>query len=74
VTRLARAPSRPASAVTTGLTLPCSSVGVEGIVTKIKLGTRQMYGRAGFALLQARHPSPRVARDRGIRAGAQNMF
>jgi transposase len=46
-------------AVTNGLTLPYSSGKVEGNVNKIKTIKRQMYGRAGFALLRKRvllHP------------------
>ena len=38
-------------AVTNGLTLPHSPGKVEGTVNKIKMIKRQMYGRAGFALL-----------------------
>jgi transposase len=47
-------------AVINGLTLPCSSGRVEGIVNKVKMIKRQMYGRAGFALLRRRvilHPA-----------------
>jgi transposase len=47
-------------AVTSGLTLPCSSGKVEGAVNKIKTLKRQMYGRAGFDLLRTRvilHPT-----------------
>jgi transposase len=47
-------------AVTNGLTLPYSSGKVEGTVNKIKMLKRQMYGRAGFALLRTRvinHPA-----------------
>ena len=47
-------------AVTNGLTLPYSSGKVEGTVNKIKTIKRQMYGRAGFALLRTRvilHPT-----------------
>ena len=47
-------------AVINGLTLPYSSGKVEGIVNKIKMLKRQMYGRAGFALLRKRvllHPT-----------------
>jgi transposase len=50
---------RDQQAVTNGLTLPYSSAAVEGTVTKIKMLKRQMYGRAGFALLRKRvilHP------------------
>ena len=41
------------------LTLPYSSGPVEGNVNRIKMLKRQMYGRAGFALLRKRvilHP------------------
>jgi transposase len=47
-------------AVINGLTLPYSSGRVEGTVNKIKMIKRQMYGRAGFALLRKRimlHPA-----------------
>src|ERR1035441_8454888 len=47
-------------AVANGLTLPWSSGKVEGTVNKIKMIKRQMYGRAGFALLRKRvilHPA-----------------
>jgi len=47
-------------AVVNGLTLPYSSGRVEGIVNKVKMVKRQMYGRAGFALLRRRvmmHPA-----------------
>jgi transposase len=47
-------------AVTNGLTLDWSSGKVEGTVNKIKMIKRQMYGRAGFALLRKRvilHPA-----------------
>jgi transposase len=47
-------------AVINGLTLPHSSGRVEGTVNKIKTVKRQMYGRAGFALLRKRvilHPA-----------------
>jgi transposase len=47
-------------AVANGLTLPWSSGKVEGIVNKIKMLKRQMYGRAGFGLLRTRvilHPA-----------------
>jgi transposase len=50
---------RDQQAVTAGLTLPYSSAAVEGNVTRIKMIKRQMYGRAGFALLRKRvilHP------------------
>jgi transposase len=50
---------RDQQAVTAGLTLPYSSAAVEGNVTKIKMLKRQMYGRAGLALLRKRvilHP------------------
>jgi transposase len=47
-------------AVINGLTLPLSSGRVEGTVNKVKMIKRQMYGRAGFALLRRRvmlHPA-----------------
>jgi transposase len=47
-------------AVTNGLTLDWNSGRVEGTVNKIKMIKRQMYGRAGFALLRKRvilHPA-----------------
>jgi transposase len=47
-------------AVLNGLSLPYSSGRVEGTVNKIKTVKRQMYGRAGFALLRTRvtlHPA-----------------
>ena len=50
---------RDLDAVTAGLTLPYSSGPVEGNVNRIKMLKRQMYGRAGFALLRKRvilHP------------------
>jgi len=50
---------RDLDAVTAGLTLPYSSGTVEGNVNRIKMLKRQMYGRAGFALLRKRvilHP------------------
>jgi transposase len=42
------------AAVLNGLTLPHSSGAVEGHVNRIKMLKRQMYGRAGFALLRKR--------------------
>jgi transposase len=45
---------RDLPAVTAGLTLPHSSGPVEGNVNRIKTIKRQMYGRAGFALLRKR--------------------
>ena len=55
-------------AVTNGLTLPWNSGKVEGTVNKIKMIKRQMYGRAGFALLRKRvilHPAlPRSQNSR----------
>jgi transposase len=50
---------RDLDAVTAGLTLPYTSGPVEGNVNRIKMLKRQMYGRAGFALLRKRvilHP------------------
>jgi transposase len=51
---------RDQQAVTNGLSLPWSSAAMEGNVNKIKMIKRQMYGRAGFALLRKRvilHPA-----------------
>ena len=51
---------RDQQAVTAGLALPYSSAAMEGNVNKIKMIKRQMYGRAGFALLRKRvilHPA-----------------
>ena len=45
---------RDLPAVVAGLTLPYSNGPTEGVNTKIKLLKRQMYGRAGFALLRQR--------------------
>ncbi|MER7894560.1 ISL3 family transposase [Micromonospora sp. NPDC094482] len=42
------------TAVVAGLTLPYSNGPTEGANTKVKLLKRQMYGRAGFALLRQR--------------------
>jgi transposase len=41
-------------AIVAGLTLPYSNGPAEGIINKIKMLKRQMYGRAGFALLRKR--------------------
>ncbi|MEV0618761.1 transposase [Nonomuraea sp. NPDC050404] len=41
-------------AVIAGLTLPYSNGPTEGVINKIKLLKRQMYGRAGLALLRKR--------------------
>jgi hypothetical protein len=57
---------RDQQAVTAGLTLPHSSAAVEGNVTRIKMIKRQMYGRAGFALLRKRvilHPGSHRSRN-----------
>ena len=51
---------RDQQAVTAGLALPYSSGAMEGNVNKIKMIKRQMFGRAGFALLRKRvilHPA-----------------
>ena len=51
---------RDQDAVTAGPALPYSSAAMEGNVNKIKMIKRQMYGRAGFALLRKRvilHPA-----------------
>ena len=45
---------RDHDAVLNGLTLPWSSGAVEGNVNRLKMIKRQMYGRAGFALLRKR--------------------
>lgn len=45
---------RDQDAVRAGLSLPWSSGPVEGNVNRIKMLKRQMYGRAGFALLRKR--------------------
>jgi transposase len=45
---------RDHQAVSNGLTLPYSSGPVEGNINRIKMLKRQMYGRAGFALLRKR--------------------
>ena len=42
------------AAVKAGLTWPVNNGQVEGQVTKLKLIKRQMYGKAGFALLRQR--------------------
>jgi len=41
-------------AVVAGLALPYSNGPIEGADTKVKFLKRQMYGRAGFALLRQR--------------------
>ncbi|MFD0772338.1 hypothetical protein ACFQZ2_00165 [Streptomonospora algeriensis] len=45
---------RDRDAAEAGLSLPWSSGVVEGHVNRIKMLKRQMYGRAGFALLRKR--------------------
>ncbi|GGK79366.1 transposase [Mangrovihabitans endophyticus] len=45
---------RDLPAVVAGLTLPYSNGPIEGANTKVKFLKRQMYGRAGFALLPQR--------------------
>ena len=45
---------RDLDAVVAGLSLEWSNGPVEGQVNRLKLVKRQMYGRAGFALLRAR--------------------
>lgn len=45
---------RDRDAVIAGLTLPWNSGAVEGHVNRIKMLKRQMFGRAGFALLRKR--------------------
>jgi transposase len=51
---LAAGINRDRVAVIAGLTLPWSSGVVEGHVNRIKMLKRQMFGRAGFALLRKR--------------------
>jgi len=51
---LAAGIDRDLAAVIAGLTLPWSSGTVEGHVNRIKTLKRQMFGRAGFALLRKR--------------------
>ncbi len=51
---LAAGIDRDLNAVTASLTLPWSSGTVEGHVNRIKMLKRQMFGRAGFALLRKR--------------------
>ncbi|TPQ18336.1 transposase [Streptomyces sporangiiformans] len=45
---------RDLDAVTAGLSTPWNSGVVEGHVNRIKMLKRQMFGRAGFALLRKR--------------------
>ncbi|MFI9773015.1 hypothetical protein ACIHJG_40325 [Streptomyces sp. NPDC052415] len=45
---------RDLAALVAGLTLPWNSGAVEGHVNRIKMLKRQMFGRAGFALLRKR--------------------
>jgi hypothetical protein len=49
-------------AVVAGLTLPYSNGPIEGANTKVKFLKRQMYGRAGFALLRQRICSHETSR------------
>ncbi|MFF3559742.1 transposase [Streptomyces sp. NPDC002574] len=51
---LAAGIDRDRDAVIAGLTLPWSSGVIEGHVNRIKILKRQMFGRAGFALLRKR--------------------
>ncbi|MEV1004720.1 transposase [Nonomuraea sp. NPDC050202] len=51
-------------AVAAGLTLPYSNGPTEGVVNKIKLLKRQMYGRAGLALLRNGYFSPSLGTER----------
>lgn len=51
---LAAGIDRDRAAVIAGLTLPWNSGAVEGHVNRIKMLKRQMFGRAGFALLRKR--------------------
>lgn len=52
--QFARGVQRDKAAVQAGLTWEINNGQVEGQVTKIKLIKRQMYGKAGFALLRHR--------------------
>ena len=52
--QFARGVQRDKAAVQAGLTWEINNGQVEGQVTKIKLIKRQMYGKAGFALLRQR--------------------
>lgn len=54
LSRFAQHLERDLDAVTAGLTQPWSSGVVEGHVNRIKMLKRQMFGRAGFALLRKR--------------------
>lgn len=51
---LAAGIERDRDAVIAGLTLPWNSGVIEGHVDRIKMFKRQMFGRAGFALLRKR--------------------
>jgi transposase len=51
---LARSLAQDSAAVTAAITLPWNNGSVEGQVGRLKLIKRQMYGRAGMALLKAR--------------------
>ncbi|MFJ2235101.1 hypothetical protein [Streptomyces sp. NPDC087859] len=51
---LAAGIDRDLNAATAGLTLPWSSGAVEGHANRIKMLKRQMFARAGFALLRKR--------------------
>lgn len=72
-------------AVIAGLTLPYSNGPMEGTNTKVKLLKRQMYGRAGFALLRQRillsqqrsvttafMPEPKTVQPRAVPGGASS--
>lgn len=52
--RFAQHLERDLDAVTAGLTHPWNSGVVEGHINRIKMLKRQMFGRAGFALLRRR--------------------
>jgi transposase len=54
LSRFAQHLERDLAAVTAGLTQPWNSGVVEGHVNRIKMLKRQMFGRAGFALLRKR--------------------
>ena len=55
---------RDLAAVQTALDLPWTTNPAEGQINRLKMITRTMYGRAGFALLRA-HPRHSLRRTRG---------
>ena len=54
IARFAAGLNRDWPTVAAAVTLPWSNGPVEGHVNRLKLVTRQMYGRAGFELLRSR--------------------